>query len=330
MSRNEALELIERDRNETDPHGQATREAFHLADVFVRTANAEYQQQLTRFLDLLFGYPFHTPTQEEHGMFIAFAAALRSADLSRQVGSAVVSAGGEIVGAGCNDVPKAGGGLYGPEGKDQRDYVRGEDTNEIRRNELIREIVSVLFPKNTAKRRLNQAIRRLKNTGIMDLTEYGRATHAEMDALLAAARVGVSVRGATLYTTTFPCHNCTRHIIGAGIRRVVYIEPYPKSRAEELHSDAITITEQEQNPTANDDGDRVSFDSFVGVGPRRYTDLFAITLSSGKKIVRKENGRRITWTPNGARPRVPMLPSSYLEREEVASNELERAMRNKK
>jgi len=156
MSTEQATELIRRDRNEADPHGQATREAFHLADIFVRTANGEYQQQLTRFLDLLFGYPFHTASQDEHGMFLAFAAALRSADLSRQIGAAVVTAYGEVIGTGCNDVPKAGGGLYGPNQQDQRDYIRGEDTNEIRRNELIREIVVTLFPKNTAKRQMTE------------------------------------------------------------------------------------------------------------------------------------------------------------------------------
>jgi deoxycytidylate deaminase len=44
-----------------------------------------------------------------------------------------------------------------------------------------------------------------------------------MSALLDADRRGVAVQGATLHTTTFPCHNCARHIVGAGIDRVVFI-----------------------------------------------------------------------------------------------------------
>ena len=44
--------------------------------------------------------------------------------------------------------------------------------------------------------------------------------HAEMEALLSCARSGVSTRGATLYSTTFPCHNCAKHIIAAGVARV--------------------------------------------------------------------------------------------------------------
>ena len=83
----------------------------------------------------------------------------------------------------------------------------------------------------------------LKATGLFDITEFGRAVHAEMDALLSCSRTGRSTRGGTIYTTTFPCHNCTRHIIAAGIKKVVYIEPYAKSKAFSLHQDAITNNE---------------------------------------------------------------------------------------
>lgn len=64
-------------------------------------------------------------------------------------------------------------------------------------------------------------------------------------------------KGATLYSTTFPCHNCARHIVGAGIARVVFVEPYTKSRAEQLHSDSIAIAE------ADPDEKKVVFDPFV-------------------------------------------------------------------
>jgi cytidine deaminase len=83
----------------------------------------------------------------------------------------------------------------------------------------------------------------LKDSPIADLTEYGHAMHAEMEALLACDRAGVSPRGGTLYTTTFPCHNCTKHIVAAGIERLVYVEPDLKSKAGELHGDSIAIDE---------------------------------------------------------------------------------------
>ncbi len=66
-------------------------------------------------------------------------------------------------------------------------------------------------------------------SSLKKLTEYGRPVHAEMSALMSCAKNGISVDGATLYCSTFPCHNYAKHIISAGIKRIVYIEPYPKS-----------------------------------------------------------------------------------------------------
>src|SRR5690606_6216358 len=76
--------------------------------------------------------------------------------------------------------------------------------------------------------------------GISSLIEFSRSIHAEMDAILSASREGISTVGCDLYVTTYPCHSCARHLVAAGIRRVYYVEPYIKSLALELHSDAIT------------------------------------------------------------------------------------------
>jgi deoxycytidylate deaminase len=61
----------------------------------------------------------------------------------------------------------------------------------------------------------------LVGSRIMDVTEYGRVVHAEMLAVCDAARLGNSIKGTILYVTTFPCHNCTKHILASGIKRVV-------------------------------------------------------------------------------------------------------------
>jgi len=157
---------------------------------------------------------------------------------------------------------------------------------------------------------------------ILDITEYGRAVHAEMDALLTCARSGVSPAGGILFTTTFPCHNCTRHIIAAGIQRVIYIEPYAKSRAEELHEDAMVVEEK----ALDDDGNRfrrkVPFTPFVGVGPRRYLDLFSMTLSRGFELVRKRGGEMVKISRQESFLRVPISPFSYIQREAIAIQEL--------
>ncbi len=50
--------------------------------------------------------------------------------------------------------------------------------------------------------------------------------HAEMNALLYCAKEGISVNNCTAYVTHFPCLNCTKSLIQAGIKRIVYIKDY--------------------------------------------------------------------------------------------------------
>lgn len=254
-------------------------------------------------------------------MFLAFSAALRSADLSRQVG-AVVTRDSQILATGANECPKAGGGLYWPSRLDDssigdlqngRDYMREDgDSNRAEQNRIIATIVH----EGVTKFGLNQQKLRklLRTSGIRDLTEYGRVVHAEMEALLSCARNGLSTVGATLYCTTFPCHNCAKHIIAAGINRVVYVEPYPKSKALAFHDDAITTGTTRENETL------VWFVPFVGIGPRRFFDLFSMNLGTSYKLTRKdaETGKRKHWDIGSARIRVQLKPMSYLELETKA------------
>lgn len=50
--------------------------------------------------------------------------------------------------------------------------------------------------------------------------------HAEMNALLYCAKEGISVKGAKAYVTHFPCLNCTKALIQAGISEIIYKEAY--------------------------------------------------------------------------------------------------------
>ncbi len=80
----EADSLMRRDEDEQLPHGQRTSDTFHLSDFFVRIDQDadKLRYSVWRLLDLLFGHPHVTPTFDEYAMFMAFSAALRSADLA--------------------------------------------------------------------------------------------------------------------------------------------------------------------------------------------------------------------------------------------------------
>ena len=107
------------------------------------------------------------------------------------------------------------------------------------------------------------------------MIEFSRAVHAEMDALISLSRGGGgSTVGSTLYATTFPCHNCARHIIAAGVDKVYYIEPYEKSLAPTSHDDAIIVLDHDDTGEGTTSPEKLRFVHFSGVGPRIYPELF--------------------------------------------------------
>ncbi|MFH1665499.1 MAG: cytidine/deoxycytidylate deaminase family protein [Candidatus Omnitrophota bacterium] len=68
--------------------------------------------------------------------------------------------------------------------------------------------------------------------------ELCRALHAEQNAFLQAARHGVSLDGATLYSTTQPCSICAKMIINAGIKKIVIAGEYPDAFARQFLKEA--------------------------------------------------------------------------------------------
>ena len=62
--------------------------------------------------------------------------------------------------------------------------------------------------------------------GSLEQAHLCRGVHAEQNAIIQAALHGTSTQGATLYTTHFPCMSCTKILINAGIREIVYQAPY--------------------------------------------------------------------------------------------------------
>ncbi len=68
--------------------------------------------------------------------------------------------------------------------------------------------------------------------------ELCRGTHAEQNAIVQAALHGVAIEGATVYCTHQPCSSCTKMIINAGIRRIVFQNPYPDELGRSLIQEA--------------------------------------------------------------------------------------------
>ena len=70
------------------------------------------------------------------------------------------------------------------------------------------------------------------------------AVHAEQNAIIQAAKLGVNIDGSTLYCTHQPCILCAKMIVNAGIMRVVYHSGYPDDFALDIFKEAGVLVER--------------------------------------------------------------------------------------
>ncbi len=300
-----ATELVKRDQEGAtlNQYGQNVRDAFAQADCVVDAdePKSAVAAELYRFFSLLFRAAecaFYTPTSVEQSMFLAAASSMRSSSLSRQVGAVVVAEHGSVISIGTNEAPKHPGGAYwdtDDERVDGRSFRFADDPSKTKRDELLSNVMRRLEqsgwspPAGQANLPLGERVERFRQWQVTEaqhggvsavtldqLTEFNREVHAEMLAITDAARRGVSVQGSHLVTTTFPCDDCAKHAVAAGISEITFLEPYAKSLIRELHSDSLHVQGEPISPR----WERLSqlpLKTFVGVAPRRYMTLFRMS-----------------------------------------------------
>ena len=298
-----AEDIITTDEKEDDEYGQNTRDTYPKADFFANLGEHLGEHEVDRFIDLVFGHPFHTPLPQESAMYQAHVVSLKSSDENRQVGAAIVNLhvengkarNADVIAVGMNEVPKGGGGFYcdgdSPDPRDQwlAAYGNAPNGNEDRATEIKVSALAELIGRIKDQRWLaaniaaeepsrlaEMLLPALRGTQFINIGEFSRPVHAEMAALIDSARRGVAVQGHVMFVTTFPCHNCAKHIIAAGLRSVIYLEPYAKSRARILYQEEIDV-----DPSASKSNElgkqKVVFYPFDGVGPRQYQQLFSMS-----------------------------------------------------
>ncbi len=326
--RSKAEDLLTTDEKEDgETLGQNVRGTYPEADYFiVARTNKSIRESIERFVRLAFGNPFESPTIDELSMMHAKSSAMRSADLSRQVGAAIVGHDGRIVATGCNEVPKFGGGQYwGYDSNDCRDFQLRQDPNAMLKDETLVEVLGRLMESKSIDPKSKDLIKEMidgvikegsagifEGSRVTNVIEFGRIIHAEMAAVTQAARFGLAVQDTTLYCTTFPCHMCARHLIAAGIAKAVYIEPYPKSLVRELYPDSIVVDPEADRPGF------LAFVPFAGVAPRRFAEFF-------EKFKRKNgSGQAFTWDKSKAAPLGSRLVSIYTTQENYAMKDFKK------
>lgn len=312
LSQDETKRIIEIDESENTEYGQNVRGTFVDADFFVRLPNTRtnaLEDKVRRYLNLIFETQIVTPLTHEMAMYEAKSVAGNSACMSRQVGAVITTSEGEIIARGWNDVPKFGGNLITEDSKDEKDFrcfkYGGICRNDNKKDHLSNGIADSILDRNIVSELLKclgieieeqELVTKLeggdfrsflqlcqdrirRSSKIKDLIEFSRSVHAEMHAIIIGSQLSSDkMIGGKLYCTTFPCHNCGRHIILSGIEEIYYIEPYVKSLCLELHEDSMTDNESDEDDTK----EKVKILMYDGVAPRRYLEFF--TMKQNRKL----------------------------------------------
>ena len=316
----EVFKLIDRDSGEEIPFGQKVSNTFMESDLFLRLDKSTYktvESKIRRFLNLIFESDIVTPSSHENAMYLAAAAAGNSACLSRQVGASITDENGDVLSVGWNDVPKFGGGVYQYLEKDPvsssdhrcMNLNGGVCFNDKEKQKIASQLVNELIVNKLIQEgERKKAVDIVLKSKIKELIEFSRAVHAEMLAIIhGSQKSGNKMIGGRLYCTTYPCHNCARHIVAAGIKEVYYIEPYSKSLALRLHWDSVTEDESKNG--------YVKILMYEGVAPRRYLELFKMTPNS-----RKTGGTKLNFSTKEQTPKntlslqaIPLLEKQVTE-----------------
>jgi deoxycytidylate deaminase len=179
------------------------------------------------------------PLAEEVNMAVAYAQSHMSQCLKRHVGAVIVGVNGLPLSLGYNENPermKPCKYEYTYCFKDEDMHKKLEKLSDLHCPKCGNSVGSVSKPWRCPSCDENLKVRLFPSRNM----ELCTAIHAEERAIRSLH--GRSAKDGTLYTTTFPCFQCSRYIVDAGIKRVVYVEAYPvKEAVEFLQRNDVTV-----------------------------------------------------------------------------------------
>lgn len=221
------------DQNDTgannESFGQRVSDCFYEADVvlannedFASTGNAKFrdlEKRVQLYISLVESPLSRKQTlrPEEAMMVMAYTISQRSSCLQRKVGAVITDQAGTVISSGFNEVPQGETPCFDEHGQCYRKRLIEEFSEKL----------SEIVP--TQQKEVMQCFK--QHFRVLDKC---RALHAEENAIVSLARQGraSTLNDCTLYTTTYPCRLCASKISQLGIKRVVYLEPYPDEEAK--------------------------------------------------------------------------------------------------
>nr|WP_281720354.1 deaminase [Nitrosomonas nitrosa] len=230
----------QRDADEDLPNGQQVEKCVQDADCVIwneadlRPSAVRDEQLLNKLrpeILLMRGDSPRYPTPEETYITSAYAASHSSRCLKRFVGAVIVSDRGIPLSLGHNENPvgmKPCESEYRFCFKDANMHAKLEAMKNVHCPECGVKHETVSDPWRCSQCRANLKLLFFPSRNM----ELCTAVHAEERAIRSLG--DRSADGATMYVTTFPCFQCSRYIVDAGIARVVYVEAYPIKEAQQF------------------------------------------------------------------------------------------------
>ena len=206
--------------------------------------NNELSSQLFWYISLILHPGLVTPTSIERGMQLAFSAKLNSGCISRQVGAVVTDNNYSIKAVGWNSTPegqtpcllKSASELL--DGGEETVYSSYERTDKNLQNVMSCTYSGVISSENLKGRKISYCFKDIQNKIEGEKNQvHTRSLHAEENAFLQIAKYGGgAIEGGFLFTTASPCELCSKKAYQLGIKKVIYIDPYPGISKEHILS----------------------------------------------------------------------------------------------
>lgn len=204
--------------------------------------NNDLSSQLFWYISLVLHPGLVMPTSIERGMQLAFSAKLNSGCISRQVGAVVTDSNYSIKAVGWNSTPegqtpcllKSAAELLN--GGKENVYSSYERTNEKFQNVIRCTYKDAISSGNLRGRKIPYCFKDIQNNIEGEKNQvHTRSLHAEENAFLQIAKYGgQSIEGGFLFTTASPCELCSKKAYQLGIKKVIFIDPYPGISKEHI------------------------------------------------------------------------------------------------
>lgn len=217
--------------------------------------NSNYHElygQIIKYISLIQHPGLITPSLDEKMMQVAHTAKLNSACLSRQVGASITNQYGSLKAIGWNSVAD---GQTPCLLRSKDELLKGTISNSFslyEKGQKFIEAINEFYPKigndDLVGRNQSFCFSEIHNKQIMkeknQNTEackcdknqvHTRSLHAEENAFLQISKYGgEGIKNGTLYSTASPCELCSKKAYQLGIKRIVYIDPYPGTAQEQI------------------------------------------------------------------------------------------------